>query len=218
MVTEQLCECGCGRPAPIAKMTRKERGQVRGEPIRFISGHNAAVRVATEETRRKLSAAKLGKQLPLKISPEERFWSKVDQGDANACWIYKGKINNKGYGMFTVRGKHVLAHRFSYALTKGPIPEGLSLDHLCKTTRCVNPGHLEAVTQRVNVYRGNGFSSSNKSKTHCPRGHAYTPENTIIREPDGWRQCRECTREKDRQRIRNRRTPWDRTTASAPAS
>ena len=85
------------------------------------------------------------------------------------CWIYTRSINNKGYG--TIRG--LCAHRFFYEHMVGPIPDGLTIDHLCRNRACVNPAHLEPVTQRVNNLRRPGMSPP-----HCPQGHEFTPENT----------------------------------------
>ncbi len=76
---------------------------------------------------------------------------------------------------------------------KGPIPEGLELDHLCRVRHCVNPDHLEAVTHRENIRRGLGGPRS-----HCINGHEFTPENTSLKR--GWQACRACSREKMRVR------------------
>lgn len=86
------------------------------------------------------------------------------------------------------------AHRMAYELTRGPILEGLVIDHLCRNKACVNPAHLEAVSQRVNVRRG-----LLGSRTACINGHEYTPENTFI-ERNGKRRCRTCQRATDRRR------------------
>jgi hypothetical protein len=88
--------------------------------------------------------------------------------------------------------KRYMAHRFVWEQIVGPIEKGMVLDHLCKNKRCVNPEHLEMVTQAMNAYRG-GADGGNAAKTHCPRGHEYSPENTYYRS-NGWRQCRACAR------------------------
>jgi hypothetical protein len=75
-------------------------------------------------------------------------------------------------------------------LMVGQIPDGLTLDHLCRNRRCVNPAHLEAIPHSENIRRGKSPSALNRLKTHCKRGHAYTQENTHIH--NGERHCRTC--------------------------
>ena len=121
----------------------------------------------------------------------------------NECWLWAGYINELGYGQhfYTVDGKtkYVYAHRLMYEELVGAIPQGLVIDHLCRVRCCVNPKHLEPVTASVNTLRGEGVGV-NKRKTHCPRGHEYTPENTQYRNT-GWRVCRTCNRARlERQR------------------
>lgn len=88
---------------------------------------------------------------PKKKTTEERFWQYVNKTDT--CWIWFGAQNGKGYGSFRTGATHVLPHRFSYELLVGPIPAGLQIDHLCFTPRCVNPKHLEPVTNKINCSR-----------------------------------------------------------------
>lgn len=85
------------------------------------------------------------------------------------------------------------AHRFSYEILVGPIPEGMELDHLCKNRRCVNPAHLEPVTHHENLIRGNGFTGINARKTHCSRGHELSQDN-ILNRSRGGRECKTCHR------------------------
>ncbi len=136
-------------------------------------------------------------------SIEFQFWAKVDK--TGTCWVWNGvRLNHGGYGQFrdspTTR---IVAHRFAYEMLVGPIPEGLQLDHLCRVPWCVNPAHLEPVTQLENLARGvaatrrygkNQIESAaeNIQKTRCPRGHQYTPENT--RQRGHGRECRTCER------------------------
>jgi hypothetical protein len=126
-------------------------------------------------------------------TPEERFWAKVRKTET--CWLWTATLNNQGYGEFGSLG---LAHRFAYELLVGPIPEGLTLDHLCRQPACVRPDHLEPVTHRENVRRGEGWSGRNARKTHCPQGHAYDEANT--RWYHNQRNCRACDREKHQRR------------------
>lgn len=134
---------------------------------------------------------------PKPVSPELRFWSKVDKTES--CWVWvAGK--RRGYGHFFLNGNSISAHRFSYELLVSKIPEGLQLDHLCKNRSCVNPDHLEPVTLQENLRRGDGnvkatqkAAQLRKNKTHCSRNHPYDTINTYNR-PDGGRDCRACRR------------------------
>lgn len=91
-------------------------------------------------------------QIPRKRTAEERFWPKVDRRGDSECWPWLAYLNRNGYGQF-VGGGEVLAHRFAYVLLVGPIPTGLTLDHLCFNPGCVNPAHLEPVTRSENAKR-----------------------------------------------------------------
>lgn len=132
----------------------------------------------------------------------ERFWSKVDRTES--CWLWTAVLNSAGYGRFHLDGKMRLAHRVAYEGMVGAIPEAAQLDHLCRTRRCVNPSHLEPVTQRENILRGESVVASCARATHCPQGHPYDDENTRVSSTSGWRGCRACSREKHR---RKRMTP-----------
>ena len=107
----------------------------------------------------------------------------------NGCWEWVGYIDRHGYGVLDQRR----AHRVVYERAKGPIPEGLQTDHLCRNRKCVNPDHLELVTSRENTLRGNSFVARQARQTHCIRGHEFTMENTL-RTSCGKRQCRACSR------------------------
>lgn len=110
------------------------------------------------------------------------------------CIFPRQKPNPHGYVRVKVGGSRlaVHAHRLAYEAVKGPIPAGLQIDHLCRVRNCVNPDHLEAVTQQENVRRGR-VGENTRSKTHCPQGHPYDEANTY-RNPAGSRNCRTCHR------------------------
>lgn len=146
---------------------------------------------------------------PQRRDPQERFWEKVDRRGDDDCWLWTGAIDN-GYGIFSVEwtASNWTAHRYAYTLLVGPIPEGLTLDHLCRVRNCVNPRHLEPVTSGENVLRGESLSAQNARKTHCLRGHPFTEENTYrdIYRGRERRRCRACARERDRARRPRRST------------
>lgn len=124
-----------------------------------------------------------------------RFWSKVDK--TKTCWIWRGAYQGS-YGAFGVPGRKVFrAHRISYELLVGLIGEGLTLDHLCRNPGCVNPAHLEPVSHRVNILRGNSGSAQNARKTHCKNGHRFTKDNVGLSH-GRWRTCKTCIRERNR--------------------
>lgn len=122
---------------------------------------------------------------------EERFWARVEVGHPLGCWEWVGALTDKGYGVTKWGGRHRPTHRVAYELLKGPIPDGLHIDHLCRVRHCVNPDHLEPVPLVENVLRGAGAPAVNARKTHCIRGHAFTPENTFHTRRGG-RECRIC--------------------------
>ena len=129
------------------------------------------------------------------MTPEHlpsRFWGRVAAGDPRNCWQWLGPTRFKGYGFITLNQRTRPVHRVAYELTVGPIPTGLVLDHLCRNRVCVNPLHLEPVTNRENILRGEAPSAVHALKTHCPQGHEYNPENTRISK--GRRHCRLCQR------------------------
>jgi hypothetical protein len=122
----------------------------------------------------------------------ERFTAKY-QVNEDGCWIWTAGINSEGYGSFWDGKRNVRAHRFSYELAVEPIPEGMQIDHLCRVRNCVNPEHLEPVTNHENARRGNAgihMRETLGARTHCVHGHEFTPENTYL--GAGWRRCRKC--------------------------
>ena len=137
-----------------------------------------------------------------------RFWAKVKLGsipacrpDLGPCWVWTGwcqptrSSRYLPYGRaWADDGKQRSAHRWAYERLVGPIPEGLTIDHLCNNPPCVNTAHLQIATVRQNLLRGNTYSGRNSRKTRCPRGHPYDIENTYIY-PSGRRDCRACRRQ-----------------------
>lgn len=138
---------------------------------------------------------------PLDTSETFRFLDKVLIDVDTGCWVWQGARGGfmKTYGQVTLRKKACRPHRVSYENWVGPIPEGLTIDHLCRNRLCVNPAHLEAVTLRENLMRSENVSSLNARKTHCDNGHAFDPANTYIAK-NGARHCRMCTRDRMRKR------------------
>lgn len=123
---------------------------------------------------------------------EDRFWAKVNTNGPLGCWLWTGAVGQAGHGIFVpVRGKRIQAHRWLWEVTRGPIPEGMELDHICRVPACVRPAHLEAVTHRENCRRGISPAAINARKTHCQRGHEFTAENTYVTRT-GSRCCRRC--------------------------
>ncbi len=138
----------------------------------------------------------------------ERFWSKVSV-QHDGCWEWTGDLDSSGYGRFYVgcklngRRYTIAAHRQAYEWANGEIPEGLTLDHLCRNRVCVNHLHLEPVTVRENILRGVSVSARAARVTHCPHGHPYDLFNTY-RTPNGGRCCRVCRENQARLRVRVR--------------
>ena len=136
---------------------------------------------------------------------QERLWEKVGVPDSYNCWPWLGAKNNKGYGVvYNADRSYCMAHRVAYEIVLGPIPDGLYPDHLCRNRSCVNPWHIEPVTNRENVLRGD---SPNRAKTHCKNGHPFNAHNTLYRTrisgsgfPTKQRFCRICNRNRMREK------------------
>lgn len=125
------------------------------------------------------------------------------------CMLYARNLGSNGYGRtnWYINGVNtsIQVHRAMYEYFIGPIPDGLVVDHLCRTPACINPDHLEPVTQKENLDRGYGISAINGRKTHCIKGHEFTPETTTINKNRGDRVCRLCVRERDRRYYKSRK-------------
>lgn len=125
---------------------------------------------------------------------EADFWRKVDKEAPNGCWQWLGSQGAKGYAQWHIAGKIIYVHRYAYNVLVGEIPPELIIDHLCRNRSCVNPEHIELVTQRENILRGIGLAAQGSVATHCPQGHPYDDQNTYIYQ--GRRYCRACGRQR----------------------
>lgn len=144
--------------------------------------------------------------------PLERLRQHTEAGP-DGCILWTGALTKDGYGKVTIprdgedwrQGLRTLhAHILAWELLVGPIPDGLDLDHLCRVRRCVNVGHLEAVTSAENILRGMGAAAINARKTECIHHHPLTGANLYVA-PNGWRFCRQCRRRSSREYQRRRR-------------
>ena len=123
--------------------------------------------------------------------------------EESGCWRWVGNHGLTGYGHVRVGRHTVMAHRYVFERDRGAVPDGLQLDHLCRNRGCVNPDHLEPVTARTNVLRGDTTPGRNANKTHCHRGHPLDGANLGRRARQ--RYCRECNRRRNRLARQQRR-------------
>lgn len=185
-MTQRICSIeACEHPA-------HGRGWCRAHYKRWRTHGDVRADVPLGVSRRVLDA----------MSAEERFWVKVDK-QVGGCWIWTATCSTNGYGQFWSEDRvNVPAHRQAYEFEVGTIPSGMVLDHLCRIKSCVNPDHLEVVTQSENVLRG--LASRGQGDT-CRAGHPRTPDNTHVRK-SGERYCMTCKNERDRDRYSRRKS------------
>lgn len=136
---------------------------------------------------------------------KERLLKLIDKN--RDCWVWAGSVSQQGYGRLTIsnngKKRTRAAHRVSYETFIGDIPEGLTIDHLCRNRKCINPDHLEAVTIGENVRRGNPLWKQEMARTHCPYGHEYSEDNTYrykTRHGGICRNCKTCMKARSVQR------------------
>lgn len=133
--------------------------------------------------------------VPMRIDAlPERIAAKIEPCPTTGCWLWIGVLNGTGYGVTRNNGRNAFVHRVLYERLVGPIPVNLQSDHLCRNRACCNPDHIELVTGKVNVLRGDGPTARNARKTKCIRGHDFETTGR------GWRICRTCERARKRRR------------------
>lgn len=183
--TIKLCECGCGQPTKPARQSNTKIGNIKGQPQRFVKNHHNG------------------------RPPRTDVWERIKRSSVwdGECLVWQRNTVLGGYGRIVIDRRKVLVHRAVYEYFNGPIPEGLTIDHVrargCHSRACCNPSHLEVVTFRDNVLRGSSFAAKNARATHCPSGHPYDEANT--RWYEGRRYCRQCHTINGRKRRREQR-------------
>lgn len=135
---------------------------------------------------------------------QDDFFALASPEPMSGCWIWANSLNAEGYGVTSVFGVWRRAYRVAYELFVGAIPVGMHLDHKCRVRACVNPAHLEPVSIVENGARGMSPHAENSRKTHCLRGHEFSPENTRM-DGHGRRECVTCARRRSRESSRRDR-------------
>lgn len=203
MREDRRCACGCGeRLLKQAKKWRKghhRRTATTGAPC-TVEGCGRPIEAKGYchghfEYRRRTG---LEPTAPFLDTPEKRFLAKITETPAGH-WIWRGATASGGvYGAMQYAGRVQPAHRVAWLIFRGPIPEGFEVDHLCRKTLCCNPEHLEPVTPQTNTLRSDSPTAMNAAKTHCKRGHEFTPENQAPYAKPGQRICWTCNKEQSR--------------------
>jgi hypothetical protein len=185
---ERVCsENGCGKPARKRKLCNSHYERLR---------RRGAFEIRSKD-------------------PIARLWDRINKNgpvstyrpDLGACWIWQGATSN-GYGRVRFDGKTRLAHRVVWTLTIGEFPEDKQPDHLCRVRACVNPSHLEPVTQRINLLRGASPAADHARRARCSAGHPLEgPDADVYIHPDHptWRHCRKCRRKASAKSQRKKR-------------
>ncbi len=130
-VPHGYCHCGCGKQTPVSRRTGPAPGRIKGQPLLYLQGHHK--------------------------KRYQEGYALVNRGFKTLCWIWQGRLNKDGYGVYSapdIRPGGVLAHRAMYEQLRGPIPAGKQLDHLCRQHDCCNPDHTEPVDNATNSRRG----------------------------------------------------------------
>ena len=129
-------------------------------------------------------------------SSYDALWGRIAASDLRDCWPFLSRLQKSGYAVqIRIGGRPMYPHKAAYESTFGPVPDGFVLDHLCRNTMCCNPTHLQVVTQRINLMRGNGEAAKCAKNTHCKRGHELLGDNVTHR-MNRWgnaeRRCKQC--------------------------
>lgn len=195
------CHCGCGQKTNLARQNLKSKGWIRGEPLRFLPGHNMLVYRLPESLNpsglcmcgcgQKTEIAKLSrtdrgwvKGQPkcfikghenANNSPQKAFWAYVTPGAPDECWLWQAKLEKTGYGRARYQGKKYGAHQLSWILHNGPIPKGLFVCHKCDVPSCVNPNHLFLGTPKDNT---EDMTAKQRHAGRFQKGHPYYKKRT----------------------------------------
>lgn len=187
ITVEMKCLCGCGDNTGFYKKTWKAKGMIAGMPIKFLPGHQ-------HYNKKTSRAARSLQSLP------ERFSQLYMPEPNSGCWLWEGWTRKDGYGEIRVANELRFAHRVSYELSHGvTLKREQHIDHLCRVRCCVNPYHLEVVTNKVNVLRGISPAARNSRKTHCKRGHPLIGQNIYNATNRNERVCKVCHRDRYKQ-------------------